>query len=75
MGHIDSRHRERFKNKCVHVRNEGLAQSSEIIILFMLTGARCSYGKSVRSWCDGSSDRSFMVERFKNKRVHVGMEG
>ena len=30
---------------------------------FKHTGARCSsVGKSVRSWCDGSSDRSFMVD-------------
>ena len=26
-------------------------------------GARCSSVGSVRSWCDGSSDRSFMVDR------------
>ena len=26
-------------------------------------GARCSFvGKSVRSWCDGSSEQSFMVD-------------
>ena len=34
-----------------------------IYSLFKLVGARCSsVVKSVRSWCDGSSDRSFMVD-------------
>ena len=28
-------------------------------------------GKSVRSWCDGSSDRSFMVEPWRGKERDV----
>ena len=55
-----------FMRLCYFVKLSEInsAPSCSVLLCELFADLFCVCGTSVRSWCDGSSDRSFMVEPF-----------